>query len=311
MLAYLSKRLALAIPTLLLVITLTFTLGYYAPGDPIVAMFGESMPPSPEAVEQLRRAYGLDRPYIVQLADYVQKAFRGDFGTSIALHREVTPAMRAALPISAQLGLAAFVLLMVIGIPISIVSATHHNTALDHLTVGATVVLNATPAFVLIPVILLIGVLKLELFSVPIGWHGLFSPQSILPVVVLAIGPLSWFVRTFRAAILEALSAQHVRTAHAKGITSRKVLWWHVIRNALPVGVSALALCVPGFFVGSFFVESIFAIPGFGRLSVQALQKYDYPLILGTAIVTAAVVIASNLLADVIAYTLDPGGNHD
>ena len=310
MLMYLARRLIYAVPTMMLVIALTFTLGYYAPGDPIVSMYGQSMPPSPKAVQQLHHAYGLDRPYLVQLADYTQKAMRGHFGESISLQRGVTPAITAALPISAKLGLTAFVLLILIGIPISIVAATHHNSLLDHMTVGATVAINATPAFVLIPVIMLVFVLKLNLFNVPTGWHGLFSMQSILPVVVLTIGPLSWFVRTFRAAILEALSAQHVRTAHAKGLPGGDVLWWHVIRNALPAGVSALALCVPGFFVGSFFVESIFAIPGFGKLSVQALQKYDYPLILGTAIVTAGVVIVSNLLADVVAYALDPGGHH-
>ena len=311
MLMYCIRRFLFAIPTLAIVIAITFTLGFYAPGDPIVAMYGQQMPPSPEAISQLRHTYGLDRPYVVQLADYAWDAMHLDFGRSISLRRDVTPAMRAAFPISLQLGLAAFILLILIGVPISILSATHHNSALDHLTVGATVALNATPAFVLIPVILLVCVLKLDLFDVPTGWHGITSSRAVLPVIVLAIGPLSWFVRTFRAAILEAMSAQHVRTARAKGLSERTVLSWHIIRNAMPAGVSALALCVPGFFVGSFFVESIFAIPGFGMLSVQALQKYDYPLILGTTIVTAAVVIAANLVADLVAVALDPGGQHD
>lgn len=311
MLTYCLRRLTLAIPTLAIVITITFTLGFYAPGDPIVAMYGQQVPTSSETMAQLRQSYGLDRPYVVQLADYAWNAARGDFGRSISLRRDVTPAMSAAFPISLQLGFAAFVVLTVVGVPISVFAATRHNSALDHLIVGTTVALNATPTFVMIPVILLICVLHFDLFDVPTGWHGLFSTQSILPVVVLAIGPLSWFVRTFRAAILEALNAQHVRTAHAKGLSSRYVLWWHVIRNAMPAGINALALCVPGFFVGSFFVESIFAIPGFGRLSVQALQKYDYPLILGTTIVTAAVVIVSNLAADVVSYALDPGETHD
>ncbi len=311
MLIYCFKRLLFAIPTLALVVTLTFTLGFYAPGDPIVAMYGQSMPPSPAAIKQLRHTYGLDRPYPVQLVDYAQKALRGDFGTSISLRRGVTPAMQAALPISLKLGLAALILLILIGVPLSIFSATHHNSLFDHLTVGTTVALNAVPAFVLIPVILLVCVLKLNLFDVPTGWHGIFSTRSILPVVVLAVGPLSWFVRTFRAAILEAMSAQHVRTAHAKGLPGRAVLSWHILRNALPAGANALALCIPGFFVGAFFVESIFAIPGFGYLTVEGMQKYDYPLILGTTIVTAVIVIASNLLADLVAVALDPGGSHD
>lgn len=311
MLKFLVRRLLLAIPTFALVITITFTLGFYAPGDPIVAMYGQQMPPAPEALQQLRHAYGLDRPYLVQLGDYALKAVQGDFGRSISLRRDVTPAMSAALPISFQMGAAAFLLLIAVGVPLSIVSAQHHNSLFDHVTVGATVALAAIPTFVIIPAILLVFVLKLGLFDVPTGWHGLFSTQSVLPVVVLAIGPLGWFVRTFRSALLEAMSAPHVRTATAKGLSGRGVFNGHVIRNALPTASSALGLCIPWFFVGAFFVESIFAIPGFGFLSVQALQKYDYPLILGTTIVTTTVVILSNLLADLVGHALDPGGSYD
>ena len=307
MLAFLVRRVALAVPTLALVIAITFTLAYYAPGDPIIALYGQQMPPSPEALAQLRHSYGLDRPYLVQLADYAGNALRGDFGQSISLRRDVAAAMEAALPISLQLGAAALLVLLVVGIPLSILAATHHNSLFDHIAVGTSVALAAVPTFVVVPVILLVFVLQLGLFDVPTGWHGLFSTQSILPILVLAIGPLGWFVRTFRAALLEAMSAPHVRTAHAKGLSQRTVLTRHVMRNAIPTAASAIGLIIPWFFVGAFFVESIFAIPGFGFLSVQALQKFDYPLILGTTIVAAVIVIASNLVADLVAYALDPG----
>lgn len=310
MLTFCLKRALLALPTFALVIAITFTLGFYAPGDPIVAMFGESMPPSPEAVSQLRRTYGLDRPFVVQVATYGWDALHGDFGRSLTLQRDVSDAMRAKLPISMQMGAAALALLVAVGVPLSIFSALRHNSVADHIIIGTTVMTTAIPTFVLIPVVLLVCVLKLDLFNVPIGWHGLFSTQAILPVVILAVGPLSWFVRTFRAAMLEAMSAPHVRTARAKGLGESTVLNWHIVRNALPTAASALALCVPGFFVGAFFVESIFSIPGFGQLTVQALQKYDYPLILGTTIVTAAIVIVANLAADIVAALLDPGGRH-
>lgn len=310
MLIYCLRRLLYAIPTIALVITITFTLGFYAPGDPIVAMYGEQMPPTPEAQKALRHAYGLDRPFFVQLVDYASKAVQLDFGRSLSLRRDVTPAMSAALPISLQMGVAALALLILVGVPLSILAATHRNSWLDHLVVGATVGLNAVPIFVMIPVIMLVCVLKLDLFDVPVGWHGIFTTHAILPVVVLTLGPLSWFVRTFRAALLEAMNAEHLRTARGKGLSERTVLWWHTVRNALPVGASAIALCVPGFFVGAIFVESIFAIPGFGNLTVQGLQKYDYPLILGTTIVTAMIVIISNLVADLVAFALDPGFTH-
>ena len=311
MFRFLVRRLLLALPTIAIVIAITFTLGFYAPGDPIVAMYGEQMPPTPDALAQMRHAYGLDRPFLVQLVDYGLNAARGDFGRSISLRRDVADAMNAALPISFQMGAAAFLLLIGIGFPLRILAAKHQNSLFDHVTVGTTVVLAAIPTFVIIPAILLVFVLKLGLFDVPTGWHGLFSAPTILPVVVLAIGPLGWFVRTFRSALLEAMSAPHVRTATAKGLTDRDVYAWHVMRNALPTASSALGLCIPWFFVGAFFVESIFAIPGFGFLSIQALQNYDYPLILGTTLVTTIVVIVSNLLADLVAFALDPGGSHD
>ena len=311
MLMFIVRRLLLAIPTIALVTVITFTLGFYAPGDPIVAMYGEQMPPSPEALQQMRAAYGLDRPYLVQLGEYAMRAAQGDFGRSIALRREVAPAIAAALPISLQMGGAALLLLIAVGAPLSIFAAQRHNSLLDHLTVGLTVALAAIPTFVIIPAILLVFVLKLDLFDVPTGWHGLFSAPTILPVVVLALAPLGWFVRTFRSALLEAASAPHVRTATAKGLSARAVANGHVIRNALPAATSTIGLCIPWFFVGAFFVESIFAIPGFGFLSVQALQNYDYPLILGATLVTTAVVILSNLLADLVAFALNPGGIHD
>ncbi len=305
MFGYCVKRVLLAIPTLAAVIVVTFTLGFYGPGDPIIAIFG-SQPPTPEVREQMRKEYGLDRPYLIQLADYASRVVRGDFGQSLYLRRGVWDAMRDAIPISAQLGLTAFIVLAVVGFPLGLLAAVRQNSLLDYGIVGLAVGLAATPAFVLIPVVLIVLMLLPGHFTLPTGWSGLLSLKAVFPVIFLALGALPYIVRTVRAVVQEALHAGHVRSARAKGLAERSVLAWHVLRNTLAAVVTALALCVPYLFAGSFFVETILAIPGFGRLSVGALQKYDYPLILGTTIVGATVVIASNLVADIVSASLDP-----
>lgn len=303
---YIARRLLQALPTVLLVVMLTFTLGFYAPGDPIRARYGETVPVDEASRQALRDYYGLNRPYLVQFADYLRGVVSFDFGRSISLSRPVGDAMASSLPVSAQLGLAALALLAFVGVPLGILSALRQNSGLDYGLLGGSLLLASIPPFVLAPLVMILLVLQLDLFQAPIGWEGLVHPKAILPVLVLAVGPMPYVIRYTRASILEALRADYVRTARAKGLHTRRVVFGHVLRNALPPIVTVLGLSVAGLITGSIFVENIFAIPGFGRLAVNGLQKYDYPLILGTTIVSALLVIGASLIVDVLYGVLDP-----
>jgi ABC-type dipeptide/oligopeptide/nickel transport system permease component len=306
MAAYIGRRILQAIPTVLLVVLITFTLGFYAPGDPIRAMYGDQVPVDDAARQALRHHYGLDRPYPIQFGDYLSKVLRGDFGRSISLSRPVGQAMGHALPISAQIGLAALLLLVVLGVPLGVLAAIRQNSVLDYGVLASSLLLASIPAFVLAPLVMILFVLQLGWFNAPIGWDGLMSGKAVLPVVILAVGPLPYVIRYTRAAMLEALQADFVRTARAKGLATRGVVVGHVLRNALPPIVTVLGLSVAGLITGAVFIENIFAIPGFGRLAVTGLQKYDYPLILGTTIVGALLVIGANLVVDLLYGFLDP-----
>jgi ABC-type dipeptide/oligopeptide/nickel transport system permease component len=296
-----------AVPIVLLVVAITFTLGFYAPGDPIRHIYDEQDLIVDEAsLERLRELHGLNRPYPVQLADYTGDLLRGDFGTSISMRREVGPAMANALPISAQIGLAALGLIVVLGIPLGVAAALRQNSGLDYGIVAATIVFASIPSFVLAPLLMILLVLKLDVLSSSVGWEGLLSQKAILPVVVLAVGSLPTVVRYTRASVLEVLGQDFVRTARAKGLPARAVVGRHILRNALAPIVTALGLSVGGLITGSVFLENIFGIPGFGSLVVRGIRGYDYPLILGTTIVGALIVIGSNLLVDLLYGVLDP-----
>jgi ABC-type dipeptide/oligopeptide/nickel transport system permease component len=312
MLVYIVRRLVQAIPIVLLVITITFTLGFYGPGDPIRSIFAQNVQVVDEAtIQRIRNLYGLNRPFPVQLGDYMGRLIRGDFGTSISLRRPVGAAMAHALPISAQIGLAALGLIVLIGIPLGVIAALRQNSGLDYGIVAGTIILASIPSFVLAPLLMILLILKLNLLSSTVGWEGLLSQKAILPVCILAVGSLPTVVRYTRASILEVLGQEFVRTARAKGLPDRSIMIRHVLRNALAPIVTALGLSVGGLITGSVFLENIFGIPGFGSLVVGGIQGYDYPLVLGTTIVGALLVIGSNLIVDMLYGVLDPRARED
>lgn len=292
-------------PIVLLVITITFTLGFYAPGDPVRVMFGEQ-PVDEATYERLRHLHGLDRPYLIQLGDYMRKLVTGDFGDSITRNRPVGAVMAHALPISAQLGITALVVIMAVGVPLGVLAAIRQNSGLDYGLLAGAILLASIPSFVLAPLLMILVILKLQLLPSAVGWEGIASPTAILPVIVLSVGSIPSVIRFTRASVIDVLGQDFVRTARAKGLPVRHVLVRHVLRNALAPIVTALGLSVSGLITGSIFVEAIFGIPGFGGLAVGGLQAYDYPVILGTTIVGACIVIVVNLIVDVLYGVLDP-----
>ncbi|MEA2511572.1 MAG: hypothetical protein QOJ59_1059 [Thermomicrobiales bacterium] len=297
----------MTVPIVAAVIVITFTLGFYGPGDPLRAYYGEQYDRiDAQSVERLREQYGLNRPYWEQLGEFSRGLLRGDFGESILLNRPVGDAMASALPVSIQLAGAAFVLIIGFGIPLGILAALKHNSWIDHSVLFSTIMLSTIPPFVLAPLLMILLVLKLDILPSTVGWDGIFSTKALLPVVTLAVGPLVGIVRYTRFSVLEALSHEYVRTARAKGLNTQQVIMRHVLPNALTPVVTAMGGTVAGLITGSIFLETIFAIPGFGGQTVRALTGSDYPLILGTTMVGTLIVVITNLVVDMLYGVLDP-----
>ena len=310
MLKYIAVRLAMMIPLAFLVLLIVFTLAKIAPGDPIEMMYMqaalEESALSQEQIDEQRRRYGLDQPFWVQFSDYVRGVLQGDLGVSITENRAVLPMIVDKFWISAQLGLLAIMSLAVVGVPLGVLAALRQNSALDYLIVGGSLFLRTVPVYVLAPLILFMFVLKVPVMDVPRGWQGMLSTNVIIPVFLLMLYPLAVVVRQMRASMLEVLNNDYVRTARAKGLRERSVVAHHVMRNAFTPVVTELGLIVTGLITGSIFVESIFGIPGYGRLAVDALLGRDYPLILGCTIFGAFLIMLSNLVVDVLYPVLDP-----
>ncbi len=305
---YVAVRALRWVSGLFVVLFVTYAMMFYGGGDPIRQMFlDQDMDSlSPEAMEVLRARYGLDKPFLQQFVSYLERLAHGDMGISIRENRPVTDMILVRLPISLQLGFAATVVATLFGVPLGVVAALHHNRWPDTLIVGVLSLLRAVPIFVTGPLLLLALVVGLDLINVPFGWKGLFHPQAILPVVVTALGPMPIFMRQTRAAVLEILSEDYIRTARAKGLTPRHIAMRHILRPALSPVVTTIGLVMTTLVNGAIFVELVFNIPGLGNLTLQGLRNVDYPIIIGTVLVGAVLVMVTNLLVDLVYPLLDP-----
>lgn len=210
------------------------------------------------------------------------------------------------LRISVQLGGAALVLIALLGIPLGIIAAYKQNTIFDYVIVSFTALLPTVPTFVLAPLLMILLILELKVLPYATGWKGLFDPRAILPLFILVIGPLLTVVRQSRAAVLEVLSQEYVRTARAKGLSEWQVLTRHIVKNALAPVITNLGFIAASLLTGSLFVESIFGIPGFGTVTYESLRGYDYPAILGITLVGTMIIVVANLIVDISYSFLDP-----
>lgn len=314
--AYLFWRIIRWITGLAIVLFVVYAMMYYGGGDPIKRMFLESDQAAQiqdsKVEELLREKYGLDQPFIVQFRNYVVNLFQGDWGRSIRLDqdRQVWDMVKARMPISMQMGLAATVLIALVGIPLGILASLYHNRWLDRVIVGSVTFVNAIPIFVTGPMLIYFFVLVLGVMDVPYGWHGLFSTKTILPLVVIVLAPLPIVIRQTRAAMLEVMSNDYVRTAHAKGLPERIVIFRHMFRVVMTPVVTSLGLIMITLVNGSLFVELIFGIPGFGLLTVQGIQLVDYPIIMAVTIIGTLIIFVSNFLVDIVYPLLDPRVTH-
>lgn len=305
---YVARRLLLAGPVLLAVIFITYALAIYGPSDPVATLVGQTeQRGNQELIDRLRHEYGYDRPFPVQYVDYVGKLARGDWGVSLQRQgQSVRSLIVRAVPVSFQLGLVALVILLTVGIPLGILAAAKQNSLLDRLIVSGAILSDSVPSFVFAPILLVFFVIELGWIDSAVGWDGIFSQKIILPAAILALGPMLLIVRQTRFAIIEVLQQDYVRTARAKGLRARSIVWRHVLRNALQPVVTLAGLIAASLVTGAIFIEEIFGIPGLGQLVVLGLRRNDLPLLMGTTIVGAAIVVLANLVVDLLYALLDP-----
>ncbi len=301
--AYIVRRVLALVPTLFLVYTITFFLMHATPGGPWDT--GEKPLPA-EVQAQLKAAYGLDKPIWQQYGDYLGKVLHGDFGPSYAQRsRTVADIIGTALPVSLQLAAAATVIAVLVGIPLGVLGAVRHNGPLDYLSGLISMIGISTPAYVVTSLLVLLLASKLRWLPTG-GWDGIFSPKAIIPALSLALYPLAVLARYTRTSMLEVLRQDYVRTARAKGIREWVVLMRHCLRNSLLPVITIAGIVLADIATGSFFVETIYQVPGIGRYFVQSISGRDYPVILGTVLLLALVVSLLNLAVDLLYPLLDP-----
>jgi len=301
-LAFILRRLLSAIPTLALIVALSFLLTRLAPGGP----FDEEQPLPPEIRAHLEAAYGLDQPALVQFGRYVTGLIRGDFGPSFKFRDfTVSELIADGMLVSLTVGLAALVLALAIGVPAGVGAALARGRFGDRLVMALAVFGISVPVFVIAPLLALVFGIWLHWLPVA-GWMPGRPADLVLPVVTLALPVIAYLARLTRGSLLEILRTPWIRAARARGLSQRVVLIRHALPAAMLPVVSYLGPAAAAVLAGSLVVETLFALPGMGRHLVQGALNRDYTLVMGMVIVYAALMIALNLLADLIYAWLDP-----
>jgi len=298
---FLVRRLVLAIPVLLGVATLVFSLIHLIPGDPVQAMLGDAA--SPESVIELRTRLGLNRPLHVQYAAFLMGVARGDLGVSLRTNERVSSAIAARLPATVELALAAMLVAVVIAIPTGIVAAVWSGTGVDHATTTLAMVGLSMPTFWLGPLLGL--VFSVELGWLPVSGRGTVA-HLVLPAITLGLPLAAVLARMTRASLMDELGEIYVTAARARGLSEARILLRHAFRNSLIPIVTVLGLQVGGVLTGAVITETIFAWPGVGRLLIQSIGFRDYPLVQGCILLIAVTYVSVNLLTDMAYALLDP-----
>ncbi len=297
---YIIKRVLISIVTLWIVATLTFGLMFLVPGGPFLA----EKAPSEATLKALNQKYGLDQPKIVQYKNYMVKFVQGDMGVSIKQRgRTVNQIVKTGFKVSARIGGISILLAVIIGVPLGSIAALNRGKFVDNLIIVISTCGIAVPGFVVSTVLMLIFSVKLGLLPT----YGLTSPlHYIMPVMALSFYPTAYISRLMRSSMLEVLGQDYMRTAKAKGLSSFKMLFKHALRNAILPVVTYLGPLLAYTLTGSFVVEKIFTIPGLGSEFISSIVNRDYTMIMGTTIFLAALIIAMNLLVDIVYKLVDP-----
>jgi ABC-type dipeptide/oligopeptide/nickel transport system permease component len=300
-LRYVARRVMLTIPVLLGVATLVFSLIHMVPGDPAVAMLGEGA--APDDVAALKRSMGLDRPLFEQYLSFLGGVVRGDLGRSFRTGQPVSAMIVERVPATVELALAAMLVALLVAVPLGVVAAIHQHKWPDHAAMAFALAGISIPNFWLGP--LLAIVFAVELGWLPVagrsGWSSL-----VLPAVALGMALSAILARMTRASLLDELGELYLRAARARGVSSRRAVMAHALRNALVPLITILALQFGAVLTGSVITETIFAWPGIGRLLVQSIGFRDYPLVQGCILFIAVTYVSVNLITDVLYGTVDP-----
>jgi peptide/nickel transport system permease protein len=298
---YLLQRLLFLLPTLWGALTLVFFLIHLVPGDPIEVMLGETA--SPADREELRRSLGLDQPLMVQYRGFLTSVLSGDLGSSLYEQSRVAELIRARLPATLELTLCAMAVAAMISFPFATLAAISKGSWVDRASLVFSLLGLSLPNFWLGPLLMII-------FSIQLGWTPVSGRGGLehlfLPSLTLGMGMAAILTRMLRASLLQTVSADYIRSARAKGLSEKEVWLKHTLRNALLPVITIISLQFGSLLAGSIITETVFSWPGIGRLTVQAIQTRDYPLVQGCVLVIATSYLLVNFLTDIFYHLADP-----
>jgi len=297
---YILKRLALAVLTVWIVITVTFFAMHAIPGGP----FTSEKAVSPAVQAALEKKYGLDKPLLVQYGTYLKDIVTEfDFGPSIKQRgRDVIDIIGDGMQVSARLGVMAAGIALVIGVCLGAVAALRRNKLIDRIIMVFTTACVSMPSFIM-------GTLLLIFFSNKLGWlpaNGSTAAGLILPVITLSLSPMAQITRLTRSSMLDVLGQDYIRTAKAKGVSGPRIIFGHALKNSLIPVITYFGPMLAYIVTGSLVVEKIFAVPGIGRAFVNSITGRDYPLVMGTTIILASLIVIMNLIGDIMYKVVDP-----
>lgn len=303
------KRILQIIPTLFVVVTLTFVLTRMIPGDPVTAMVGEQA--DPELMDKVRTVMGLNDPLPKQYIDYLGGILHGDFGRSFYYNSPATEVIFDRLPNTLSISLISLVISVAAGLLLGVLSALNQYSIWDYALTVLALVGVSLPIF-------WFGLMLVLLFSVELGWLPNFGMGSlsnglwdvvrhmIMPCICLAIGPTATFTRMTRSSMIEAMNNDSINSLRARGIHERRVVWKHALKNALPPVVTVIGMQFAGMFAGAVLTEKIFSWPGMGTMISNAIENRDYTLIQGSVLIIAIAFVLINLFADLVYMLIDP-----
>ena len=301
MASFLARRLVQAVLILLGVAAITFLLLYCLPADPAVLIAGRSA--TPQMVAAIRHELGLDQPLVMQFLHYVGNLLHGDLGRSYTQKTKVLPLILARLPATLVLMAAGIVVEVVLGLTFGIIAAVRRGGFVDRAVMMLSFVGVSSPQFV-------VALLLLYVFAATLGWFPMSgfgtARHVVLPALTLGVLGAGWYARMVRSAMIEVLRQDYVRTAHAKGLSGRRVVLGHALPNALLPIIAMVGIDIGQFMSGVVVVEAVYGWPGIGQLAWQAIQQVDVPIIMGVTLVSALAIVLGNLLADFIAPFVDP-----
>ena len=302
---YVLKRIIYALITILVLLALTFIMMHMLPGDPFST--GKAM--SESTKQALREFYGLDKPLVEQFIIYIQNAITGDLGISIKYNRPVIDIIMESFPVSFQLGMFSLIFAVIAGIALGAIAAIRRGKTADTVAMTLSVIGVSIPNFIGAAIFQYFLALKLnqllgtQIFEIT-GWGNLY--KIILPALALSFSSLATVSRLMRTSMLDVLSSDYIKTAKAKGLSERQILWKHALRNAIMPVITVLGPIAAAVLTGGFVVENVFSIPGMGKFFVLAIKEADYTLIAGTTLFYGAFLIIAILIVDLLYGVIDP-----